>query len=542
MTTFGKYAAISILVLSMLPLSGCSSNGPAPQTFTISGTAVNLARTDGGLVLQDNANDTLPVNANGSFVFSVAVTSGDPYNVTIFAQPSNPSQSCGVVNGSGTATANVSNIQVNCGHNEWEWAKGPQTPTNGGLYGMQGSTASANNPGGRQTAITWTDSSGNFWLFGGYGYDSAGTLEPMNDLWKYSAGQWTWEGGPNLAGQKGTYGSLNIASPSNIPGARFEAVSWLDSSGDLWLFGGNGFDSVGTEASLNDLWKYSGGQWTWMSGSDVADQNGAYGMLHVPSANNVPGGRLEAVSWVDSSGNFWLFGGFGYDSAGTRGILNDLWKYSNGEWSWEGGSNVVAQNGVFGVQGMASASNVPGARYAAFGWADSSGNLWLMGGQGYTTGGNNGLLSDLWKYSGGEWTWVSGSTTPDAAGQYGMQGVSSGTNAPGARQNSLTWTDAHGNLWLFGGNDVDADSSMGLGNDLWKYSNGEWTWVSGARVNNGFGTYGTQGSLAPGNVPGARFNTSAWIDATGNLWLFGGYGVPASGTEGDLSDLWMYMP
>jgi hypothetical protein len=33
-----------------------------------------------------------------------------------------------------------------------------------------------------------------------------------------------------------------------------------------------------------------------------------------------------------------------------------------------------------------------------------------------------------------------------------------------------------------------------------------------------------------------------WVDANGNLWLFGGFGVPASGTEGNMNDLWMYMP
>jgi len=33
------------------------------------------------------------------------------------------------------------------------------------------------------------------------------------------------------------------------------------------------------------------------------------------------------VNWTDASGNFWLFGGNGFDSAGTQGYLNDLWKY-----------------------------------------------------------------------------------------------------------------------------------------------------------------------------------------------------------------------
>ena len=83
---------------------------------------------------------------------------------------------------------------------------------------------------------------------------------------------------------------------------------------------------------------------------------------------------------------------------------------------------------------------------------------------------------------------------------------------------------------------------MGLLNDLWKYSNGEWTWASGANLINQNGMYGTQGMFGPGNSPGARFEACSWVDEKGNLWLFGGFGVPASGTEGNLNDLWMYSP
>ena len=57
------------------------------------------------------------------------------------------------------------------------------------------------------------------------------------------------------------------------------------------------------------------------------------------------------MNWTDAAGNFWLFGGNGYDSAGTSGYLNDLWKYSAGQWTWMGGSNVVNQQGTYGTQG-----------------------------------------------------------------------------------------------------------------------------------------------------------------------------------------------
>ncbi len=67
----------------------------------------------------------------------------------------------------------------------------------------------------------------------------------MNDLWKYDPliNEWTWVSGNNTVGQLGVYGTRGIASSSNMPGARANSVSWIDSIGNLWLFGGRGFGS-----------------------------------------------------------------------------------------------------------------------------------------------------------------------------------------------------------------------------------------------------------------------------------------------------------
>ena len=150
--------------------------------------------------------------------------------------------------------------------------------------------------------------------------------------------EWAWSGGANTGGQAGMYGTLGGGAMGNIPGARQASVAWADASGNFWLFGGNGLDSAGSFLLLNDLWKYNSGQWTWMGGSNIGNQQGTYGSLGVPAMGNIPGARRDAVSWVDSSGNLWLFGGTGYDSAGTNGPLNDLWKYSAGAWALMGGS------------------------------------------------------------------------------------------------------------------------------------------------------------------------------------------------------------
>lgn len=532
----------------LLSTIGCNSQSapPPPSTFKIGGAVVNLAGTGGGLVLQDNGGGNLIVNANGSFQFATALPSGSSYHVTVFAQPTSPAQLCAATNASGTVTADVTNVQVDCGHNEWAWVTGTKTTNQAGTYGTPGTPAPTNTPGGRQYAASWADAAGNLLLFGGYGYDTKGNLLPMNDFWKFSGGEWTWMGGSTVGGQNGSYGTLGVPSAGNIPGARFEALSWTDAAGDFWLFGGNGFDSVGNEPCMNDLWKYSAsaGQWTWVGGSKVGAQNGAYGTLGVPATTNIPGGRCSTVMWPDASGSIWIFGGLGYDQSNAIiGELNDLWKYSpaSGQWTWMGGPTLKNQHGTYGTQGTPAPTNIPGARLGAFGWADASGNFWVFGGYGYDSNGTLSVLNDQWKYSGGQWTWVAGSAVVNQRGVYGTQGLAAATNIPGARQYGATWTDASGNAWLFGGNGLDSTAAAGWLNDLWKFGGGQWTWVGGSNVANQNPTYGTQGMLAPGNGPGGRFFLTRWMDNKGNFWLFGGYGqVP--GALGNLNDLWMYLP
>ena len=543
-----KFLYPGFLIALVLFLVGCASQNnqvtppPPPAQYAISGTVVNLAGSNGGLVLQNNGKDDLPISANGNFQFAATIASGSPFSVTVLTQPSSPVQQCTVANGNGTATANVTSVKVECGHNEWVWMTGSQAINQIGTYGTLESPAPANTPGGRQSPATWTDSSGNFWLFGGYGYDSNGTLMPMSDLWEFSTGQWAWKGGPTLTGQSGNYGSLGLAGPNNIPGARFQPASWTDASGNFWLFGGNGFDAVGNESPMNDLWKYNAGEWTWVSGSNVGLQNGHYGTLGVADPSNLPGGRCSTAVWKDSSGNLWVFGGLGYDvSNPINGPLNDLWEYSGGQWIWMGGSTVKAQNGVYGTQGIAEPTNIPGARQSAYNWVDSSGAFWLFGGYGYDSMGANGYLNDLWRYSEGQWTWLGGSNIANQPAAYGVQGIGAVSNSPGARWAGMAWTDSQGNAWLFGGSAFFTPASAGFANDLWKYNDGQWTWVSGSNAPYQHSTYGTEGTLSPGNTPGGRFFLNGWVDASDNLWLLGGYGqIPAS--TGNLNDLWMYMP
>src|ERR1017187_1697591 len=101
--------------------------------------------------------------------------------------------------------------------------------------------------------------------------------------------------GSNIANQKGTYGTQGTPAAGNVPGARYDAITWTDAAGNLWLFGGDGIVSTGAGAfglaRLTDVWKYSAGQWTWMGGPNVINQKGTYGTQGTAAAGNVPGAR-----------------------------------------------------------------------------------------------------------------------------------------------------------------------------------------------------------------------------------------------------------
>ena len=64
-------------------------------------------------------------------------------------------------------------------------------------------------------------------------------------------------------------------------------------------------------------------------------------------------------------------------------------------WAWVSGANTNKQYPVYGTKGVPSTSNNPGSRVSPAGYYDSTTKeLWIFGGRGYTTDGQqNGALS-----------------------------------------------------------------------------------------------------------------------------------------------------
>ena len=59
-----------------------------------------------------------------------------------------------------------------------------------------------------------------------------------------------------------------------------------------------------------------------MSGNTISNGIEVYGTKGTSSPSNYPGGRYGSVSWIDSNGSLWLFGGFGYYSTGSTGMFS----------------------------------------------------------------------------------------------------------------------------------------------------------------------------------------------------------------------------
>ncbi len=62
----------------------------------------------------------------------------------------------------------------------WTWMKGDSNVNGIGYYGTLGVPLPDNEPPGRYAAGFWTDTAGNFWVYGG------GNSNRRNDLWKFN--------------------------------------------------------------------------------------------------------------------------------------------------------------------------------------------------------------------------------------------------------------------------------------------------------------------------------------------------------------------
>jgi N-acetylneuraminic acid mutarotase len=415
--------------------------------------------------------------------------------------------------------------------NQFKWVNGSDVISQPSFYG-----ASTNGPGARNQCVQW-ELNGKLYLFGGFGQTANATTAYLNDLWVYepATNNWTWLKGYNgttVPNSTGSYGTIGVASSTNLPLGRDGAMAWTLNN-KLYLMGGSSGVLL-----YNDLWEYDliTNNWTWIRGSNTSSNAGNYGTIGVESATNIPGARAYSSNWV-ANGKFYLYGGYGTVSGSGFGRLMDLWSYNptTNNWTFIKGSITLNTAGTYGTMGVAATNNTPGGR--------NSGNSWVYNNKLYLMGGeiSGGAFNDLWSFdiSTNNWTWLKGSNTVNPAANFGTIGVSSSTNVPAAKVNSPTWT-YNGKLYLFGSLSIVTNLTR---NDFWEYnpSTNNWTWLKGDNSAYVQGQYGSMGFTTNTNMPGGRFSGSSWV-YNNKLYLFGGYGLGTSASDGYLNDLWEYDP
>ena len=414
---------------------------------------------------------------------------------------------------------------------EWIWMKGDNFTNSQGNFGTMGVPSASNYPPATYAPAFWTDTAGDFWIYGGGSLNGASA-----DLWKFtpSTNIWTWMNGsttgPDFAGAAGVFNAANQPGPLG-----YGLTAWVDKQNHLWMYGGN--NGLGQEN--NNLWQYDPAinQWAWMNGAQqLYNQPPVYGQLGTGNAANTPGAREESdVSWVDSAGNLWLFSGLG-----TNGVddFNDMWEYniSTNMWTWMSGADTLEGPGNYGPLGASAVNYYPSARSCNFYWQDSLYNFWLIGGTDFKT---NNFYNDVWKFSPKtlKWTWVNGSQTPNNTNTPSPYCQPNSTCQQGGRyENRAVWKVCEEVVINYSG--FQMPNGAGIQNDLWAYLPQQNQWMQINEYLAG-GDYGTQGQASAQNYPPSRQGGISFMDKNKNLWMFGGANFESSPKF--FNDLWKYV-
>lgn len=241
------------------------------------------------------------------------------------------------------------------------------------ISGVMGKPDPENFPGSRSFSSVWQLPDGTIYLFGGIGFDQndrdyAGDL---NQLWKFDGIQWTLLKGSIVRDRNQSLqtrvSKVGSPDPSNTPGRRSGAGSWVGLDGGLYLFGG---------LQMNDLWKYDGQDWILIAGDP-------YEKFSKGTIGKIPSGRMYPATWVGAKGELYLFGGYGIYSGplkhyGSAISLGDVWKFFEGKWHYVGGEEWVTPK----IDPRWPQNNCLGSRYGSIVWRDTAGRLLLYGGKG----------------------------------------------------------------------------------------------------------------------------------------------------------------
>ncbi len=444
------------------PTSTASS--PTSVTYSISGTLTGLA---GGqqITLLNNGSDALTVTASGSFTFATSIASGGAYTVTVGTQP--VGQFCTVTNGTGTASANVTNVSVNCAAVTesvlWSFggtgdgaepAAGLIMDSAGNLYGTA-SVGGVTISGGTVFKITPSGAESVLLAFDGtsaIGTNPALGVHPAGGLIMDSSGNLygtTNSGGAHGAGTvfkispSGTATVLHSFGALNSGDGQYPMAGLImDSAGNLYgTTNGGGTTGYGTVFKITPsgtesvLWSFDGT-------TSSADGYSPMAPLIMDSAGNLYG---TTYSGGTSDGGTV----FKITPSGTESIL---WSFS---FNGTGAGTGDGYDPVAGLT-MDSAGNLYGTTLQ--GGAFNQGTVFKIT--------PSGTESVLWSFGGpGDGSEPSAGLIMDSAGNlYGTTkygGAYSNSPNGGGTVFEITPSGTESVLWSFGGTNTDGGEPLG---------------------------------------------------------------------------------
>jgi hypothetical protein len=178
-------------------------------------------------------------------------------------------------------------LKWNVGNNQpnWTYVSGSLVAGDTSVnYGTPGVELFSNQPGSRQFPAMASDGNGILWMYGGNGYAANNNLQisPLGDLWRWniSTQAWTFVVGYTTAGtgmEIGVFPSaVGVVRTTNAtsfrPGARYGAILTVDLQLRPWVSSGFGFGmNANYTGYLNDTWQFNAPNWSWLQGSNTAN-------------------------------------------------------------------------------------------------------------------------------------------------------------------------------------------------------------------------------------------------------------------------------
>lgn len=264
----------------------------------------------------------------------------------------------------------------------------------------------------------------------------------------------------------------------SLPPGRRGVTTWTDGNGDWWIWGGRSV--TGLDADDNPIQTDTNELWQFTRRTEPTSPR----WINRTPASGGPPPQYRSVGWTGPNGDLWLLQGA------------ELWRYDVSAHTWIDMTPASVQTGAW-----------PHGNHGSPSWTDKDGDFWLFASDN----------SRLWRYPIG--------TRPAPHPWWGYFNMFASDQWPYRRAHAMSWTDAHGNLWMFGGQDTYANVDF---NDLWKFDPAQ---IDASPITTQGIRYGSSGE-----TPCSRIAGSTWADAHGDLWLYGGH----SDRYGYLSDLWQF--